>query len=297
MKSSSPPPRAPRRASSVRRPRFLWPAVAAALLLLAFGTLTVAASAGPGSPLYSLRRLEQGVRVALSGNPADRMRLHLGYASDALTAANAAARTGDNTAFGDALATLRSELDAATSELPSVPPGADHDNLAAQLTSLHSQAISGLRGDLPPLDWPSRLAATDALAAFGDTVPRVTSATAARNQDAAMHTWRIVVSGVGFAPGARLLVNGRPAGTVISVSNTTLIANYIASDGRPPSALGVANSDDTAAQTSHISLVPSGQGTPGPANTPGAGSDGHGGGPGQGGHGGGHGTPTPSTGG
>jgi hypothetical protein len=244
-----------------------------------------------------LHRFEQGVRVALSGNPADRMRLHLGYAGDALTAANAAARTGDAAAFGDALTTLRSELNAAASELPNIPPGADQDNLAAQLTSLRSQAISGLRGDLPPLDWPSRLAATDALAAFGDTVPRVTGATAAHTQDAAMHTWHIVVSGVGFAPGARLLVNGQPAGTVISVSTTTLIADYTASDGRPPGALGVANSDETAAQTTHVSLVPLGQGTPGPANTPGAGSDGHGGGPGQGGHGGGHGTPTPSTGG
>lgn len=293
-----PSSRVPRRAPAMRRSRFLWPAVAAAVLVLALGTLTVAASAGPGSPLYGLHRMEQGVRVAFSSDPADRVRLHLSYASDALSAANAAAHTGDDATFGDALATLRSELSAATTELSSIPPGFDHDILAAQLTSLRSRAVTGLRTDLPPLNWTERFATTDALAEFGAGVPRVTSATAQRTQNPSMHTWHVVITGTGFTPGAQLLVDGQPVGTVVSVSDTTLIADYTASDGQPPASLGVANPDDTAAQTSRVAIVPPGQSaTPGPANTPGAGSSGdHGGGSGKGGHGGDRPpTPTPPT--
>lgn len=290
------PARTVRPARPMRRPRILWPAIAAAVLLLAFGVLTAAAAAGPGSPLYGLHRIEQSVHVALAGNPADRMRLHLSYASDALIAANAAAHAGDNATFGDALATLRSELAAASSELANIPPGGDYDTLSAQLVSLRSRVISNLRSDLPPLSWSSRLAATDALAAFGNDVPRVTGATAQRARDASTHSWHVVITGSGFAPGAQLLVNGQPAGTVVSVTTTTFVADYTAPNGESPGALGVANPDATAAQTQHITVVPPGQDiTPGPTNTPGAGSGGdHGGGTGKGGHGGGHGTPTPN---
>ena len=297
MSPARAPHRPSRRMPPARRPRFLWPAVAAAVLLLAFGTLTVAASAGPGSLLYGLHRIEQNIHVALSGNPADRMRLHLSYASDALAAANTAAHAGDNAAFGDALATLRTELAAASSELANIPPGGDYNTLSAQLASLRSRAITGLRSDLPSLDWASRLAATDALAAFGSDVPRVTGATAQRVQDASVHTWHVIITGAGFAPGARLLVNGQPAGTVVSITDTTLVADYPASTGQPPAALGVANPDGTAAQTQRVTVAPPGQSTtPGPTSTPGGD---HGGGSGKGGHGGGHGiptlTPTPGT--
>ncbi|HLZ22394.1 MAG TPA: hypothetical protein VKQ30_09750 [Ktedonobacterales bacterium] len=294
--STTLPSRTTRRAPAAHRPRFLWPAVAAAVLLLAFGTLTAAASAGPGSLLYSLHRLEQGVRVALSGSAADRMRLHLGYASDALNVTNGAARTGDTTSFSDALSTLRYEMAAAAGELRDIPPGAEHDSLAAQLTALSDRAVVGLSADLPLLSWANRLATTDALASFGDNVLRVTSATAQRTQNPSAHIWHIVVIGSGFAPGAQLLVNGRPAGIVTAVSNTTLTADYTASDGQPPETIGVANADDTAAQTERVAfMTPAQGGTPGPAVGPAVTPGDHSGGSGKGGHGGDHGgTPTPS---
>lgn len=284
------------RERTVRRPRFIWPAVAAAVLLLALGTLTAAAAAGPGSLLYGLHRLEQGITVALSGSPAARMRLHLQYAAGALASADSAAHSGDSATFNDALAPLQSELVAAASELPNVPPGADHDALASELSSLRTHVIADLHGDLQFVNWPQRLAATSTLAVLGDTVPHVTSALAIRVHASVPHTWRVVVTGTGFASDAQLLVNGQPAGAVISVSSTSLVATYTASDDQPPSAIGVANSDDTAAQTTDVPLVPSdNSATPGPAGTPGGDHSGDHGGTDKGGHSGDHGTPTPAS--
>src|SRR5690349_7104178 len=72
----------------VRRPqRRVWQAIAAAALLFIAGVsilTAAAASAGPGSPLYGLHRVEQSVRVQLAPSQGDRVRLHLSYANEAL---------------------------------------------------------------------------------------------------------------------------------------------------------------------------------------------------------------------
>jgi hypothetical protein len=82
--------------------------------------------------------------------------------------------------------------------------------------------------------------------------------------------WRITVSGSGFAPGAVLLVNGQPAGTIISNTPTTLVAQITGDDSSSvPSAIGVANPDDTAAETSSInSGEQENHSTPGTQSTP-----------------------------
>lgn len=292
-----------------RHLRFLWPAVAA-ILLLTLGTFTAAAAAGPGSPLYALHRLEQTARVALSINPADRVRLHLQYATEALAAADSAARSGNVAGYRDSLSTLRNEVDTATNELRLVAPGSEYDGLASSLSALRTRAIVELRTNLPLLSWSQRISTTDALANFGDIVPHVASATAIRLQTGGsansanspnsttasangVHTWRVQLSGTGFVPGARLLVNGQPAGTVLSVSGTTLVATYTAQDGQPPALLGIANPDQTAAQTAAVRLdmSDSSSGSPGPASTPGSGGQG---GSGKDGHGTHSGTPTPA---
>lgn len=306
----------PKRQRQPRRVRIFWPAIAA-VLLLAMGTLSVAAAAaGPGSPLYALRRLEQTARVAIASSPADQVNLHLQYASDALAAANAAARSGDAAGYRDALATVRSEIGAATSELRNVAAGSQKDSLAASLASLRTRAIANLRTDLPLLSWSQRLTTTDALAAFGDVVPHIVAVTSTRVSDSGAatgddsggsHTWRVQIAGTGFAPGVRLLVNGQPAGTVLSATDTALVATYTAPDGRPPMELGIANLDDTAVQvtagTRGTPETPMSSGTPGtsgrPAETgtPGSGQGGDHGNTGNGGHSGpgGHdATPTPT---
>lgn len=296
-----------RRSSRRRRGalrRILWPAIAAAVLV-ALGTLGAAAAAEPGSPLFALHRLEQSARSAFVASPADRVRLHLQYAQDDLGAANSAARSGQSGSYADALSSLRSEMETAAADLRGVPEGAEHDSLASALAALRAQAVGDLRDDLPALSWSQRLSTTDALAAFGDNVPRVISATATRVRDGSSHTWRVQLTGTGLTSGARLLVDGVPAGTVVSAAQTTVIAMYTAADGQAPASLGVAGLDDTAAETTTVSIdthdepVPTGTSGPsGPSGTPGASGNGGQGGSrsGSGGHSGGgrDSTPTPN---
>ena len=282
--------------------RLLWPAIAAALLLaIGMTTLTAAASAGPGSPLYGLRRWEQNIQVNLAGSATDRTKLHIGYARDALTALDAAVSRHDvGATYDDALTTFLDETRAAVVSLDEVPAGSLRDALSLQLEQVMAQGRADLHRALAALPWAKRIATTTALADIGDNVLRVTQAAMVYSGHG-QHLWQITVTGSGFQQGAALLVNGQPAGTVVSVTPTTLVAQLPGDDSAPlPRSIGVANPDDTAAQTGAISShEQNDDGTPTPNITPTV--DDHGGDDHGGDHGGnsgpGHGsTPTPTSG-
>jgi hypothetical protein len=287
------PPRSPYAAARRRTgwTRLLWPALAAALLLaIGTATFTAAVAAGPGTPLYSLHRWEQGVRVSMAGSAADRTRLHLAYAQDTLAALDAAAaRHETGAAYDDALATFRDEISAAATNLDSTPAGGERDTLLAQLGQLRAQGSADLRAALAVLPWSERVATTAVLAVLGDDVLQVTQASMVYSGHG-QHLWQITVAGSGFQNGARLLVNGQPAGTVISITRTTLVAQMTGDDSAPlPSSIGVANPDNTAALTASVSGHEQEDGTPTPQQTPGGddhgGGDNHGGNSGPGGGG------------
>jgi uncharacterized membrane protein YgcG len=292
------PPGAPWRASRPRSRwrRLLWP-VAAAVLLLALGasTFLAATSAGPGAPLYGLHRWEQGVQVTMASSAADRTRLHLTYAQEALAALNAAAaRHQSGGPYIDALATFNEEIQAAATSLGSVSSGTDSTSLSSQLSQLRAQGRADLHIALSVLPWPGRVMTTAVLGAIGDTVLHVNAVTMVYFEGSGQdqHLWQITVTGSGFALGAVLLVNGQPAGTAISVTPTTLLAQMPGDDSGPlPGSIGVANPDKTAAQTSSISMQEHQEqstATPGPQSTPDG--DDHGGHDGGGGSSGGSGS-------
>ena len=273
--------------------RLVWSALAAALLLaIGATTFTAAAAAGPGTPLYSLHRWEQGIQVSMAGKAADRVKLHLEYAREALVALDAAVaarQTGG--AYDDALATYRDEMGAASVSLAAVPAGGDQSALVAQFGQLRAQGRSDLHAALAVLPWAQRITTTSALAGLDDNVPGVTHAEMVYSGHG-QHLWRITVTGSGFQPGAILLVNGQPAGEVISVTPTALVAQMTGDDSAPlPASIGVANPDNTAAVTSSIRSSEQNDATPGTQTTPGAqpsptddhGGDRHGGNSGPGG--------------
>ena len=274
--------------------RLVWSALAAALLLaIGATTLTAVAAAGPGTPLYGLHRWEQGVQVSMAGSALDRARLHLEYAREALTALNAAVvarQTG--AAYDDALATYRDEMGAASANLAEAPAGGDQNALVAQIAQLHSQGRSDLRAALAVLPWSKRITTTSALAEIGDNVLAVTRVSMVYSGHG-QHLWQITVTGSGFQPGARLLANGQPAGVVISVTPTTLVAEISGDDSAPlPASVGVANPDNTAAAITSVRSNEQDDATPGAQQTPGIqpsptvddhGGDRHGGNSGPGG--------------
>lgn len=288
--------------------------IAAAVILLVLGAsvLSAAANAAPGSFLFGLRRAEQWFSVQVASDPAAKVRLHLQYAEQALAALDTAvAHQAGDPAYAAALATLRTEAAAASDGLQALAPGATRDDLAAQLETFQRHARGDLWAALPGLSWPDRVITTSALGELGDdSVPRISTVTVrpdpssddhggdshggnpSDNGAAATHRYRVEVSGSGFTTGTVLMVNGKVAGTILSITPSQVVAEMMLDPAALHSAsIGIQNPDGTAAATNDIT-----RGAPAPATTavatatPGD-RGGHGG---HGGDGSGSGSATPS---
>lgn len=248
-------------------PRLLPQAIAASLvLILAVGALTAAAAAGPGSFLFPLHRFEQGVQLGISGSAADRFKLHLSYAGDALTALDGmhGNTNRDKSTYAQALATLSDEERAAEKELDNVSSSAQHDDLATQLQAFKARATHDLYTALSPdaaLSWQNRVATTQVLRQLGAQVPHIDAVRISRVDDTTRsgdagvsggRTWKVTISGAGFTPGAVLTINGHAAGTVTQLSPTQIVALVKTDDSAVPvAAIGIAEPDGTAAQATH----------------------------------------------
>lgn len=238
-----------------RARRILWPTIAAAVLIVfSMATLFAAANAAPGSPLYGLHRWEQGVNVTLADGPAERARLHLRYATDALTALDASAtRHESDHVYRDALSSFQDEMRSAATAVNQVADSQTRAALGTQLDALRAQARDDFHAVLPALGWSARLETTTALGQVGGVTPQITQVTVTSNKHDGAAAQQYIVTGSGFLPGAVLVVDGRQVGVTISVSPTTLIASAQMEDREAPHSVGVSNPDGTAAQTTHIS--------------------------------------------
>jgi hypothetical protein len=245
-----------RRLGRVWRP---WQMIAAAALLFIVGAAvltTAAASAGPGSLLFGLHRVEQNARVQLASSQGDRVRLHLSYAGEALSQLNAAAaRHAGDPAYSGALATFLTEQQAAADELTAMPAGAERDELTRELADLRSSAHGDLHAALHGIGWPDRLTTTQALGELGETVLVVQDVKATHSDGQNVRLVRLVVSGSGFAPSAVVMVDGRQVGMVTSASATQLTVDIDATTLHSSlRAIGVSNPDGTAALSPRIEV-------------------------------------------
>lgn len=254
-------------------------ALVAAVVVLVVGVSTVvvaAAQARPGSPLFALHRVEQSVQANVTPDTAARARQHLQFAREWLaTLHTAATQPLGDAAYADALRALRDEDVAAAHEIAQVRPGAQRTALENDLATLRTDERTMLRATLSAANWPNRIAATTALGVLGVTVPRVTGATLVEDTD---DHWLVTLTGSGFQPGALLLVNGQPTGSVIALSNGVLTATVpVDALAQTPSTLGVGNPDGTAAATSSVRMHKPVAATATPDHpeqgTPGAGPD------------------------
>lgn len=280
-----------------RRPYWLVAAVAAAVLLfVGIGfSLTAAALAGPGSPLYGLRQVEQRVRVQLVTDPQSRAQLQVGYAQQSLTELENALHQDNTSAYRDALANFLAAYGDATKAMTTVPTSDQRTALETNLASLRARATGDLYGAIGTMSWGDRLTTTSALGALGNSVPIVKQVTYAHssgtpgngapgNGDGLL----VQIHGAGFAPGAVVYINGQAMGDVRRVTpNDIQVVLHGVATLAPSTVIGVRNPDGTAAQTASVSrssLSP--QETP--SATPTATPNGHGdhhGGSGTGSHG------------
>jgi hypothetical protein len=270
--------------------------VAAAVLIAAVGSLAVsAATARPGQPLYGVLRFEQGVRTDMANTPDERIRLQLRYAHDALAAYEVAiSQQSGEQAYHDALASFLDDEQAAAGDIAALTEGTDRDRLTAQLMTLRAQGQGVLRTSLHALNWPMRATVTMVLGQLGDDVLQIAQATVSGASRNGNYIWTIAVDGADFAPGAVLLVDGHPLGSVVSLSPTRLVAEV--SSGQLSGgahSIGVGNADGTASMVTGVTTTSApddhgghgDHGTPGPQSTSGADDHGGSGGSGSGGGG------------
>ena len=267
----SPRQSAPRR-TNVRVSWRVWTSLAAAILLaLTITTFTVAAYASPGTALYAMRRWQEDARTNLTNSDAERTKLHIQYATDALDALNAAVAQRATNAYGEALGRFTDEVRQAQDALGPVPAGADRDTISTSLDALRSRGRHDLRAALPSLGWPLRLTTTQALGGLGESVVTVTKVAGVRASSQTGYVWTVTITGSGFQNGAILLVRQRPAGQVVSVTPTRLVAQLTIGDDSLPHDIGVGNPDNTTATTSQVANEHEDDDSPKATGTPGGG--------------------------
>jgi hypothetical protein len=275
----------------------LHPGLSAAVMMLAvLGLLGVigvvgAQASNPSNPFYQVKLFEQSIQLSLA-SPADRVRLHIGYARDDLQALQRDGTTGDVANYEQALGYLGQETGQAESALADVPAGAEHDQLVQMLNALTGDEQQTLRGLLKQLPMLERLNTTTALKSLGAPVPVISTVTVTLGDSGRAS---VEIRGTGFEPGAALLVNGQPTFAALTVTATKVTATLTLPPGMGSAQFGVANPDGTAAQSGQVVLnggtptaQPSGEPTGEPTHKPGDGPTPTPGGDGQA-------TPTPGT--
>jgi hypothetical protein len=152
----------------------------------------------------------------------------------------------DDPSIQSALKTVAARTSDCRAAVAGVPAGTEHASAQQDLSQALAQEVQTLRQLLPSLDWPLRVLFTHQLGVLGEAVPTVTQV---RVQAQANGTLLITLTGTHFAPLARFMLNGRPAGHVNSVTAVQLVVTLNSSEFSPkPHAFGVLNPDGTAAQ-------------------------------------------------
>jgi len=275
-----------------------WIAALGAVLLVVLmflGIGTVAANSLPGDQLYGIKRWEQHVTVAWTGDQNARARLLLTQVQQALADLETVMREHrSDAAIEEALATVSADTQASQNAVHALPAGKPRVALAQTLANILFDERTALHRLLSQVNWSQRVAFTRQLGALGEAVPSITGVTASWGSG---DTLTLTFTGQHFAPRARLVIDGSPRGVVLSSTPTTLRVKVRASDwpNAQMDTIGIMNPDGTAAQARwtsgphqhdqggpgdhHSTPGPTpGHGTPWPRNdngTPGPGMNGH----------------------
>lgn len=265
------------------------------LLLMGTGILMAAQAASPGNPLYALKHWEQSVQVLISNSPASQINLELQESRDHLNELADLANPEHTSAYGQALLELDQQIGTESKGINALSTEPDHTQLMSKLVALKNDMRHTLRNFLPRLNLTEQVLTTRELGRLGDAVPELEDIQVILpghpNEPAT-----ITIKGSGIQAGARLLLDGHEV-TVRSITQNTastyvFVINWMGN--RPPEQIDILNPDNTAAQTTAITLKNVG-GNGNNGNTAGKGSSAtHSSGKGDNNHGPGRPTTTPT---
>jgi len=241
-----------RRSIGARRPQKRRPWIAllgtAAALVLSFMSLfAFSAHSLPGDPFYGLKQAQNQFPLIFEHDPQARVQAEIALLQSALADLRTVVNDRrDDDALTLALKTVAARTSECQAAVAEVPAGNERTSAQQDLSQVLAQEVQTLRQLLPSLDWPLRVLFTHQLGVLGEAVPTVTRV---QVQALANGTVLITLTGTHFAPLARFMLNGRPAGHVNSVTAEQLVVILNSSEFSPkPRAFGVLNPDGTAAQ-------------------------------------------------
>ncbi len=235
---------------------FFGVALSLCLLLLLLGTgvlVTAAQLSNPDNPLYAVKRREQHVQISLASSSESQARLDLQFARDRLNTLEGLADPAHAQAYQQALMDLDQQIRAAVKAVNTLPAGTYHDRLASELATLEADARQALRRLLHRLTLAERLLTTGELGRLGDKVPLLKSVEIVLPAHPNGHAI-ISISGDEIQPGAQLLVDSQLVEARSSFQNGLDVFVADLPGYQHPHSIGILNPDDTAAETTAITL-------------------------------------------
>ncbi len=216
-------------------------------MLSCVGILTAAAQSLPGDSMYSLKQAEYQFTLIFSGDQQNRTSSEIDQLHDVL---NDLRMVVDDGRHDDAIQLALAAVIAKTSDsrkaVAALPAGTERQQAQQELSSGLGEEDQALRQLLNQVDWPMQLAFTQQLGVLGDAVPTATHIVALMQANG---TVLITLTGTHFAPGAELMINGRPGGVISKITPVQLVAVISkAAWNADTQAFGIRNPDGTAAQ-------------------------------------------------
>ncbi len=207
----------------------------------------------PDNPLYAVKRWEQNAQISLANPPENQAESKLQIARDRLNTLSNLTGAVHAQAYREALVNLDQQIRAATIVINALAAGAERVHMASELAILEADVRHTLRRLLSELALSGRLLTTEELGRLGDTVPHlmyVVSVLSAHPNGQAI----ISISGDDIQPGAQLLMDNRlvKARGSLQKGLFVFVATWIGN--QYPQSRGIVNPDDTADETTTITL-------------------------------------------
>ncbi|HET8846769.1 MAG TPA: hypothetical protein VFN35_35230 [Ktedonobacteraceae bacterium] len=250
------------------------------LFLLCVGTLTVAAYALPGDPLYGVKQARNQFILLFTTSSSARASNTISQLQGALNDLEDVVKDGRSSGvIQQALNAVIAQTKAAQMAVANMPAGSLHTGMQQDLANVLLAENQTLRALLNKVSWSMRLAFTRQLGSIGQAVPTIKQVIVSRQSS---DTLAVTVIGTNFAPQAQLVINGQLQENVGQQNPTQLIGTFNRHEWKDSGQMvGVLNPDGTAVQMQVIFHDNGGE------QEGGDDSGGHGG------HGSDNGTPTP----